>query len=72
MVFPGLDGFFGDVATVIVWRNELESHVGGFDIISIEVVYFVVEDLVFWDDALVLHKSECALMGQNSFPLCFF
>ena len=56
---------------MIVWRNELESHVGGFDLVSIEGRYFVVEDLVFWDDALVLHTSECALTGQNNSPLCF-
>ena len=71
MVFPGLNGFFGDVATVIVWSNELESHVGGFDLVSVYGRDFVVEDLVFWGDALVLHTSECASTGQNHFPLYF-
>ena len=71
MVFPGLDGFFGKVATVIIWRDEFESHVGGFDLISVEGRYFVVKDLVFWDDALVLHTNKCALTGQNHFLLCF-
>ena len=72
MVFPGLDEFFGTVATMIVWRNELESHFGGFDIVLVEGRDFVVEDLVFWDDTLVLHTIECASTGQNHFPLRFF
>ena len=49
--------------TVSVRRNELESCVGGFDIVSVEGRYFVVEDLVFWDDALVLHTSKYASTG---------
>ena len=72
MVFTGLYGFFGNVVTVIVWRNELESHVGGFDIVSVEGRDFVVEDLVFWDNVLILHASKCASTGQNYFPLRFF
>ena len=58
--------------TVIVWRNELESHVGGFDLVSVEGRDFVVEDLVFWDYALVLHTSEYASTGQNHPPHPFF
>ena len=68
MVFLGQDGFFGDVATVIFWRNKLESHVGGFDLVLVEGRDFVVKDLVFWDDALVLRTSDCASMGHNHFP----
>ena len=71
LVFPGLDGFFGDVETVIVWRNDLESHVGGFDLFLVEGRDFVVEDMVFWYDALVLHTIKCALTVQNHFPLRF-
>ena len=66
-----MDGFFGNVATVIVWRNNLESHVGGFDLVLAEGRYFVVEELVFWDDTLVLHTSECASTVHNNPPLRF-
>ena len=31
VIFPGLDCFLCKVAAVIVWRYELESHVGGLD-----------------------------------------
>ena len=64
--------FFGNVVMVIVWRNEMESHVGGFDLVLVEGRYFVVKDLVFWEYALVLHTIECASTGQNPFPLYFF
>ena len=50
----------------------MEIHVGGFDIFLVEVRDFVVEELVFWDDALALHMIECASTGQNHFPLHFF
>ena len=46
MVLPVLDGFFGNVATVIVWKNDLEINVGGFDIFLVEGRYFVFGDLV--------------------------
>ena len=49
----------------------MESYVGGFDLVSVEGRYFVVEDLVFWDDALVLHTSKCASTGHTHFPLYF-
>ena len=71
MVLAGLDIFFGDVATVISWRNKLESHVGGFGLFSVEVRDFVVGDLVYWDDALVLQRIKSVSTGHNHFPLCF-
>ena len=46
----------------------MESHVGGFDIFLVEGRDFVVEDLVFWDDALVLHTIECASTGLDRSP----
>ena len=66
-----MDGFFGNVVMVLVWRNKLEMHVGGFDIVSLEGRDFVVMDLVFCDDALVLHTIKCASTGHNHSPLCF-
>ena len=71
MIFPGLDGFFGDVATVIIWWYKLESRVGGFDFVAIESRDFVVEDLMLWLDALVFHLCEGAATCQNHLPLCF-
>ena len=56
---------------MIVWSDKLESHVGGFDLVLVEGRYFVIEDLVFWYDALVIHMNKCALTGQNHFLLCF-
>ena len=71
VIFPGLDGFFGKVATVIIWWYELKSHVGGFDFVAIERQDFVVEDLVLWLDALMSHACEGAATCQNHLPLCF-
>ena len=42
VIFPGLDGFFGEVAVVIIWWHELKSHVGGIDFVAIESRDFVV------------------------------
>ena len=71
VIFPGLDGFFGEVATLIIWWYVLESHVGGFDFVAIERRDFVVEDLMLWLDALVSHACEGAATCQNHLPLCF-
>ena len=49
----------------------MESHVGGFDLFSVEGRDLVIDDLVFWGDALVLHTIDCASTGQNHSPLCF-
>ena len=72
MVLPGMELFFGNVVMVIVWRNELAIHVGGFDLLLVEGRDFVVKDLVFWDYALVLHTINCSSTGQNHSPLVLF
>ena len=56
---------------VIVWRHKLESHIGGFDLFLAARQEFVVEDLVSWNDALVLHSRKCASTCQNHFSLRF-
>ena len=70
VIFPGLDGFFGEVAAVIIWWHELKSHVGGLDFVAIKSQNFVVEDLVLRLDALVFHPCEGATACQNNSPLC--
>ena len=71
VIFPGLDGFSGEVAAVIIWWYELKIHVGGFDFVAIESQDFVVEDLVFRFDVLVFHACEGATTCQDHLPLCF-
>ena len=66
-----MDYFFVEVAAVIVWRQELKSHVGGLDFGTIESRDFDVEDLVFRFDALMFHAREDALTRKNHFSLCF-
>ena len=71
VIFPGLDGCFGEVAAVIIWWYELKSHVSGFDFVAIESQDFVVEDLMLRLDALMSHACEGAATCQNHLPLCF-
>ena len=71
MIFLGLDYSFGKVAAVIVCRHELKRHVGGLNFGTIENQDFVVEDLVFWFDALVFHACEGTTTCQNHLHLHF-
>ena len=70
VIFPGLDGFFGKVAAVIIWWYELKSHIGEFDFVVIKSQDFVVEDLVLRLDVFVFHPCEGAATCQNHLPLC--
>ena len=71
VVFPGLDRFFGEVATVIIGWYKLKSHVGGDDLVAIECRDFIVKDLMLRHDALLLHACEGAATCQDHFTLCF-
>ena len=52
VVFPSLQGLLGDVATMVVGRNELIHHVGGGNFSLIGSRDIVVEDLVSGYNAL--------------------
>ena len=63
MVLPGLDGPLRQVAAMVVWGDELEGHVGVTNFCVVGIQDFVIQDLVFWDDALNFHLSECSPTG---------
>ena len=67
MVLPGLDGSLRQVAAMVVWGDELESHVGVTNFCSVGRRDFVIQNLVFWDDALKFHSGECPTTGQDHF-----
>ena len=52
VVLPGLDSAFCQVSTVIVRRDKLIGHLCVVDLSAVGGGYFVVEDLVSWDEAL--------------------
>ena len=49
----------------------MKSHVGGLDFGTIESRDFILEDLVFWFEALTFHAREGASTRQNHFSLRF-
>ena len=65
MVRPGLDVSLRQVAAMVVWGDELEGHVGVMNVCAVGIRDFVIQNLVFWDDALKFHSSECSLPGQD-------
>ena len=52
-----------DKAAMVVWGNKLESHVGVTNFCAVGIRDFVIQNLVFWDDALKVHSSECSPAG---------
>ena len=63
MVLPGLDGSLRQVATMVVWGGELESHVGVTNFCALGIQDFVIQNLMFWYYALKFHLSECSPTG---------
>ena len=66
MVLPGLDGSLRQVAAMVVWGDELENHVGVTNLCAVGIQDFVIQNLVFWDDALKFISSECSPTGQDN------
>ena len=62
-ILPGLDGSLRQVAAMVVWGDKLESHVSVTNFCAVGIRDFVIQNLVFWDDALKFHSSECSLTG---------
>ena len=58
MVLPGLDGSLRQVAAMVVWGDELESHVSVTNLCALGIRDFVIHNLVFWDDALKFHLKR--------------
>ena len=63
MVLPGLDGSFRQVSAMVVWGDKLESYVSVTNFCAVGILDFVIQNLVFWDDALKFHSSKCSPMG---------
>jgi hypothetical protein len=53
MRLEGLDGFLGDVPSVIVWRNQLKSHVVLPNLLFEFLRTLVVQNVHFWCDTCV-------------------
>ena len=70
VVLPDLDCAFRQVSTVIVRREKLIGHLCVLYFSVVGGGYFVVKDLVSWDEALEFHACKGALPGEDHFAFC--
>ena len=69
MFLPCLDGLLCEVATVIIWRRNLECHVGCPYLLPVCRQDIIVKDLLFWENSLVFYSVQCPASGQYHFYL---
>ena len=50
---------------MVVWGDELESHVGVTNLCAVGIQDFFIHNLVFWDDSLKFHLSEPSKPGRT-------
>ncbi len=67
VVLECLDGFFGHVGLVVVQGNKFVCHIGGANGLLICRSCLVVQDLVYWDNAHLLHLLQGSSTGQDKF-----
>ncbi len=67
MVFPRLEGLFGDVAAMVARWHKLVRHISGREFRFGGSGDLIVEDLVGGYDALELHLSKAATEGEDEF-----
>ena len=72
VILPCLNCLLCQVVKMIIWRHELEIHVGWPDLLSVRRQYFVVDYLVLFKYALVPHSVQFPAPGQDHFPLRLF
>ena len=71
MILPGLYGFFSDIPSMVVGRNELIRHAGVGDGLFVCCGCFVAEDLSRWDDTKGSHALKCTSAGKDEFRFVF-
>ena len=67
---PCLDGLLFQVATVIIWWNNMEFIVVCPDFFPVCRRYPIFEDLVYWKNSLVFDSGQCPVSVQDHFSLC--
>ncbi len=58
MYFESSDGLFGSVDTMVMWRDQLDCHPVGMDVLLNRFEAFVVHDIQCWLVVLSMQNSE--------------
>ena len=69
VVLPRLEGFFGDVAAMIVGRDQLVRHVCGRDLSFVSSGDLIVKNLMGGNYALEPHSGKATSLGEDEFAL---
>ena len=72
VVLPGLDSLLRKIAEVVVRWDESGSHVCVTNFVAVGGQEFVVEHLVFRNDALQFHAGKGPATGKDHFSFGLF
>ncbi len=65
MFFESSDGLFGGVDTMVMWRDQLDCHLVGVDVLLNRFGAFIVHDVQCWLVVLSMQNSKDFGEGGN-------